>query len=329
MDAPRVAKLEDAAATADVLVSEIRMARRSFPVLAATHGVRDASSSPVFRNIRHYHKAWRLMLGYLNSSAVVLDASTEERTKQTWRTYEQWVFLQLAAAFRRAGLQCSSQRDFVTALSRDRFTIDLQRGTRLVFVAPDDRRVVMRYEPWVFSRKVASDLGETVYQGSDSDVPWSPDMLLEFMRPIGDTRFGLEYAVVVDAKYVRQLRDTHREQCLKYMKIRSVETGEMIRWYGPPRDLRHRDTSLSWALWVLYLRPSCQIRSRMRSQLMPYRSLSTAPWHTWASNRVSLALVSNNTAVQGASGRGLRQVEAHDASWRPATIRMRIQRQSG
>lgn len=228
VDAPRVARLENAAVLADRLASQIRMARRSFPVAAALRSLREAGDSPVFRNIRHYHHAWRLMVGYLNSLIVAVDAGAEERTKQTWRMYEQWTFMQLASAFRRAGLRCSSQRDFVSTLSRNRFTVDLQRGTKLVFTAPDGRCVVMRYEPWVFSKKVAADLGETVYQGNEGEVPWSPDVLIEFMRPGDHGSLELEYALVVDAKYVRHLRDSHREQCLKYMKIRSVATGEAI-----------------------------------------------------------------------------------------------------
>lgn len=252
VDAPRVARLENAAALADRLASQIRMARRSFPVAATVHTViSEAGTSPVFRNARHYRQAWRLMVGYLNSSAVSVDAGTDEGTKQTWRMYEQWTFLQLASAFRRAGLSCSSQTDFVNALSRRRFTVDLQRGTRLVFVAADDRRVVMRYEPWVFSRKIAADLGETVYQGSEGEVPWSPDILIEFMRPAYGGAFELECALVVDAKYVRHLRDSHREQCLKYMRIRSVGTGEAIVrqvWLASPtaQGIALDDDGIAW-----------------------------------------------------------------------------------
>jgi hypothetical protein len=89
------------------------------------------------------------MVGYLNRSAVAADAGAEERTKQTWRMYEQW-------------------------------------------------------------------------------TTWNPDILIEFMKPAGEGVFEIEYAMVVDAKYARHLRDSHREQCLKYMKIRSVQTGEAI-----------------------------------------------------------------------------------------------------
>lgn len=250
VDAPRIARLEAAATSADRLVSQIRMARRSLPV-AAFRNLREAGFSPVFRNVRQYRQAWSLMVGYLTSSAVAVDAGNEERTKQTWRMYEQWVFMQLAAAFRKAGLRCSSQRDFVSALSQNRFTVDLQRGTRLVFAAPDERRVVMRYEPWVFSRKIAADLGETVYQGNEGEVPWSPDVLIEFMRPVGAGAFELEYALVVDAKYVRHLRASHQEQCLKYMKIRSVESGEAIVrqvWLASPtaEGITLDDEGLAW-----------------------------------------------------------------------------------
>jgi hypothetical protein len=251
VDAPRVARLEDGAALAERLASQIRTARRSFKGLAGLRSLRHAAASPVFGNVRHYREAWGLMLRYLNSSAVVVDASTEERTKQTWRMYEQWTFMQLASAFRRAGLRCSSQADFIKALSRNRFTVDLQRGTRIVFAAPDDRRVVMRYEPWVFSRSVAADLGETVYQGSEGEVPWSPDVLIEFLKPASDGAFELQYALVVDAKYVRHLRDSHREQCLKYMKIRNVATGEAIvrqAWLASPgvEGIVPDDDEIAW-----------------------------------------------------------------------------------
>jgi hypothetical protein len=52
MDAPRVARLEDAAALADRLASQIRLARRSFPMVAASTGLTEMRASPVFRNVR-------------------------------------------------------------------------------------------------------------------------------------------------------------------------------------------------------------------------------------------------------------------------------------
>jgi hypothetical protein len=251
VDGPRVARLEYAAAQAERLGSQIGMARRSLPVSSTSLNFRGVGTSAVFRNVRYYREVWLLIVGYLNKMAVAVDVGTEERTKQTWRMYEQWTFLQLASAFRHAGLRCSSQRDFVNSLSRNRFTVDLQRGTRLVFSAPDGRRVVMRYEPWVFPRRVAAELGDTVYQGSEGAIPWSPDVLIEFMSPAADGRFELDYALVVDAKYVRHLRVSHREQCLKYMKIRSVQTSEAIVkqvWLASPmaEGVTLDDEGIAW-----------------------------------------------------------------------------------
>ena len=109
----------------------------------------------------------------------------------------------------------------------------------------------MRYEPWVFGRRFAASLGETIFQGRDEETPWSPDVLIEFMKPAGRDAFMLEYAVVVDAKYVRHLRDNHWEQCRKYMQIRSVESGEAIVkqvWLAKPsvEGISLDDPGLVW-----------------------------------------------------------------------------------
>jgi hypothetical protein len=228
MDAPRIARLDSAATTADDLAKKVRMAQQLFPLKGLSDQFRAEASTPIFRNVRHYRQAWQIMMDYKNSSTVTVDSGTEERTKQTWRMYEQWVFLQIAAAFRNSGLRCSSQRDFINAVSKNRFTVDLQRDTRIVFAAPDGHRIVMRYEPWIFSRQIADGKGDTVYQGNDNDVPWSPDILIEFLKPSAEGGIQLVYAIVVDAKYARYPRNEHWSQVQKYMRIRSVATNDAI-----------------------------------------------------------------------------------------------------
>jgi len=61
--------------------------------------------------------------------------------------YEQWVFLQVAAACEEIGLRPSSHESLFRRLGAHLFTVDLRRGTRLGFTSTDGRIVIIRYEP--------------------------------------------------------------------------------------------------------------------------------------------------------------------------------------
>lgn len=248
---PRRERLQQAGDVAETILARLRLATRAFSRVGAYNLTRGVPDTPVFRNVAAYHRIWRIMRRYLSESAVTVDTGPEERLKQTWRMYEQWVFLQIAGALRESGLQCVNQEDFVAELSRHRFTVDLQRDARLVFTADQGERIVLTYEPTIYPKPIAQHAGGSVYLGASSTKPWSPDVLVEIFRPSAAGPLTLTYAVVVDAKYTRN--PTRRlEDCLKYLKIRSTETdGAVVRqiWVAAPNDsgIVPDDAAITWS----------------------------------------------------------------------------------
>jgi hypothetical protein len=196
------------------------------------------------------------MREYLRRTTILLEHSLDERSKPTWRMYEQWVFLQIAAACEELGLRPSSHDSLFRRLGTHLFTVDLRRGTRLGFTAADGRVVLLRYEPWIFSRDIARRNAEAVFQGRDGEAPWSPDVLIEvFEPPAPGLPPRLTLAIVVDAKYARRLEEHHWQDTGKYQMIRDTETGtQIVRqvWVAIPGEVDEsgmvafRDQSVSW-----------------------------------------------------------------------------------
>lgn len=268
-DAPKIDRLEDAQDTAEQMLDQIKKTLQIKP-LNCTQGFADQlKATPIFKNISSYHAIWNVMMEYLLSSAVLIDAGAEERNKQTWRMYEQWVFLQLASGLRAIGLQCISEKEFVRQLARDRFTIDLQRDTTLSFLSIDNRRIVLRYEPWIFSKSIAEANGDSLYHGIGRELAWSPDVLLEVFEEKGAGKEELVYAVIIDAKYAKKINENyHWDNVLKYQEIKSILTDKQIVyqvWLAYPGDdnIHCPDETITWSIDG----PTCGCTDFLRGEL--------------------------------------------------------------
>jgi len=256
VDVPKLRKLERAKGRADILEGQIRAALTT----DCLRGVRPRFAypdTPVFRNIESYYRLSAIMHEYLNSALIVLDEGDEERLKSTSRLYEQWVFLQLAAAFKRVGLTCVSRDGMLNRVRRYRYTLDIDRGASLTFAAKDGWLIVVRFEPWILPKAVAEQRRDTVYRSSQQ-IAWSPDILIEFSaKELDGKRSGLcvVYAVVVDAKYTTHVGRNHRKTIGKYFDIRSTLTNRQIVrqvWVAAPchevdHEIRMWDTELAWS----------------------------------------------------------------------------------
>lgn len=256
IDVPRIRKLHEARARAKGLVGQISDAltadclKRVIPRFSC-------ADTPVFRNVETYYRASTLMSQFLNAALVVLDEGNEERLKSTHKLYEQWVFVQLAAAFRTAGLTCVSREGMLNQVRRYRYTLDIDRGASLTFLAENGWYIVIRYEPWILPETVARQRRDTVYRESRS-YAWSPDVLIEFCIPkasgTGTKVPSVEYAIVIDAKYARAIREHHRSRVEKYLDIRSTASRRQIVrqvWIAAPStELRDEismwDPSVDW-----------------------------------------------------------------------------------
>lgn len=209
--------------------------------------------TPVFNHVAPYRRLRYAARRYLRSSLAVLDVGLDLRSKATSRMYEQWVFLQVATAFLRAGLSGSAVEQLIRQVEgARRFVVDLQHGTAIELQAPDDRVLKIRYEPHVFGRETARARGDSVYRGSAAESPWSPDVLIEFLRLREDRSHDLEAAVVVDAKYSRRPSEDQWHSAAKYHQIRHVRSGKQVVrqvWLahpGVPEAIRPRDPAVSW-----------------------------------------------------------------------------------
>ncbi len=255
-DQPKLDKLNDAIARAQRIDRALR-GMLELPFLRQQRAVSPREPTPIFRYVLNYHRFWESMRDYLQRSTLLLEHSLDERSKPTWRMYEQWVFLQVAAACEDAGLRPSSHDSLFRRLGSQLFTVDLRRDTRLGFTAADGRRVLLRYEPWIVSRELAQRSGDSLFQGREGEAPWSPDVIMEFFdAPTSAGAGRLVLAIVIDAKYTSRIETHHWEGTSKYQMIRDTESGaQIVRqvWVASPtppergQAVRFRDPSVTWS----------------------------------------------------------------------------------
>lgn len=248
-DRPRLERLIGAREEGKRLLTSI-VAARNLECLAGLRPSHAAPGGPLFDHVGPYRRIRHVMLGYLGTSVVLLQEAGEERSKSTSRMYEQWVFIQLVAALRACGLECSQLKGLVEKRGRDRFVLDLDRGTAVTFVSPLGRRVRVRYEPWIFPQAAARDRGETMYRGRTGETAWSPDILVEILA-LGHVD-EVESAVVIDAKYSVRLRDEQYASTSQYLEIRRVRDSAQITrqlWLAHPGEVDGvvpRDPFVRW-----------------------------------------------------------------------------------
>jgi hypothetical protein len=254
-DVPRLARLREQLERTEQLRVQMAIALQIEPIRHAQPVFR-ITDTPVFRNVEPYRRIQHEMTRYLTTGLVMIDDGFDERIKSTSKMYEQWVFLQLAAALRAVGLTCCSRRGLLHTSRMFRFTLDIDRGACVTFEAGPGRSVSLRYEPWIMPEQSAKQTAETVYRGRSGQSSWSPDILLEVLRTdeASDRPSDVEYAVVIDAKYARAIRDHHWDSTNKYLEIRSTRKDRQVvrqLWLAYPGEdvqkaISMRDPKLQW-----------------------------------------------------------------------------------
>jgi hypothetical protein len=254
-EGPKIARLQEIIDAGEGIVTEIRRAMQNFAVPVTRMSRQDflgSLNSPYFRNHRHYARAARLMRGFLNTTAVVVEQGDAEGAKSIETIFEQWVFFQISAACQAAGLRCISHKSIFEPIARDRFSVDLERNAGIDFAATDGRVVRLRYEPTILRLQAAQGI-DSVYQEQSSSA-WTPDIVVEVLVPGRDPRdYRLAYVAVIDAKYTTEGRVWDRlEKIEKYREIRSVDTGNQIArqvWVAASIDasLQPRDKAVAWS----------------------------------------------------------------------------------
>lgn len=222
IDMPKLQRLKIASGRAKELAERIRSAEQ-LEFLRGLAGELRAPNGPIFSNVLPYRRFRDDMLQYLGTSLAILDEGVEERTKSTGHMYEQWVFLQVLAALRQCGLSPLSQDGLLTRAQRHRFTVDIERGTRVSFRCLDGRTLVVRYEPWIHPAPLARSRYDTVYRGISGENSWCPDILIEVLTESNrHEQARLDYAVAIDAKYTKRISQQHQDGVRKYNEIRST-----------------------------------------------------------------------------------------------------------
>jgi hypothetical protein len=254
IDTPRMERLQIANGRARDLAERIRGAEK-VDFLRGLAGELRVPHGPVFSNVLSYRRFRDEMLRYLGASLAILDEGVEERAKSTGRMYEQWIFLQVLAALRACGLSPLSQEGLLTRSRRHRFTIDIERGTRVYFRCPDGRYVNVRYEPWIHPATLARSLHDTVYRGRSGENSWCPDVLIEVLTESSDRLkpARLDYAIVIDAKYTSRINPRHQDGVRKYNEIRSTDDDRpavMQVWLAHPGDdgITPWDDAVEWTV---------------------------------------------------------------------------------
>lgn len=252
---PKIARLREIVDACEGTMSEIHRAIQSFAVPVTRMGRQDFLASfngPFFRSHQRYARAARLMLAFLNNTAIVVEQGDAEGAKSIETIFEQWVFFQVSAALQAAGLSCISHNSIFEPIARDRFSVDLDRNAAIDFEAGDKRIVRLRYEPTILPREAAQGM-DSLYRGNSAS-PWTPDIVLEILAPSADLRdYRLAYAAVIDAKYTTVGNVWDRlEKIEKYREIRSVDTdGQIARqvWVVAPisASLQPRDGAVTWS----------------------------------------------------------------------------------
>ena len=249
-DIAKLDRLQGAIAESKLIQQQMRLAL-ALPPFRGLHPRLGSLNTPIFNHVLSYKRFRDESLAYLRNAVAVLDEGVEERSKATHRMYEQWVFLQVLAALREVGLIPMSQEALLSKSLRNRFTIDLDRGTRVIFQSRDGRSVSVRYEPWIYPKGVAQAAHDSVYKGKRGDVPWSPDLLIEIFSADGAGATQAEYAVVIDAKYSNVITEDQKRSVSKYFDIRGVEDDRPLVkqvWIVHPgdEDVTPWDDAISW-----------------------------------------------------------------------------------
>jgi len=250
IDTPKMGRLQTASYRARDLAERIRGAER-LDFLRGLSAELRVPHGPIFSNVLPYRRFRDELLRYLGASLAILDEGLEERAKSTARMYEQWIFLQVLAALRACGLIPLSQEGLLTRSRRHRFTIDIERGTRVSFRCPDGRSVNVRYEPWIHPVTLARSLHDTVYRGRTGENSWCPDVLIELLASPDDRSTRLDYAIVIDAKYTSRINPRHQDSVRKYNEIRSTDDDRPVVkqvWLAHPSDegITPWDEAVEW-----------------------------------------------------------------------------------
>ena len=157
----------------------------------------------------------------------------------------------MLSAFSHLGLTGESWTGLFRQRGRERFTLDLDKNTSVVFACPDGWKVRVRYEPVVRPRHEAIAQGDSIFFPALRSVR-TPDVVIEICHPVGTTgKHEVFYAAVVDSKYSRSIDDRKWDEVRDYLSFRATSSGRQVvkqLWLAFPSEtgVQPLDASVTW-----------------------------------------------------------------------------------
>ena len=178
-----------------------------------------APESTQFAENDYYLEAANIVLRYLRDlSHWGGTFGSPFRAKKNSRMYEQWVLVQLVAAFAECGLEVTTWDEVLGRSVGASFGVDFARNTTFAAKLCEGCEVVIRYEPWILPKDASWKFpSESLCHFGGGN--WSPDIVIELRGAKGQAL----YALAMDAKYSRRPTKEMRESVLKYARIRTTE----------------------------------------------------------------------------------------------------------
>lgn len=182
----------------------------------------------MFSRSTEYRELEGLMLRHLRHHAQWVEGDSFNNIgKLTSTLYEQWCYLMIVDAFRDAGVQLSDWNGNIDDVLKGRFTIDFARGLRFESEMTPSLRLRISYQPWIHNLETARRLLSPLYRGGTDVVSWSPDIVLEVCT-LQNGSWAPVYAVVLDSKYSRRIRDDQWSATGKYLEIRATHNRRQV-----------------------------------------------------------------------------------------------------
>lgn len=226
-DLPMIARLRAAIQDAEAAGDSIDQMLRS-QVLGKTRAAFVPVQGGMFGRSAEYRELELLMLRHLRHHAQWVEGDSFNNIgKLTSTLYEQWCYLRIVDAFRDADVQLADWNGNIDDPSKGRFTIDFARGLRFEGEMTPSLRLRISYQPWIHNLETARRLLSPLYRGGADVVSWSPDIVLEVCT-LQNNSWAPIYAVVLDSKYSRRIRDDQWSATSKYLEIRATHNRRQV-----------------------------------------------------------------------------------------------------
>lgn len=245
-DLPMISRLESAIEDARMAVAMVQ-GMLELPLLTNVKAEFVPVQGGMFGRGPDYRDLENLMIRHLRDHANWVEGDSFNNIgKLTSTVYEQWCYLKIVDAFREAGVQMEDWNGSIDHTAKGRFTIDFTRG--MCFEGPITPSLWLKisYQPWIHNLETARRLATSLYRGGSDGVSWSPDIVLELCTHQSGT-WAPVYAVVLDSKYSRRIRDSQWSATGKYLEIRATHNRRQVcrqLWLMAPTPAEHKLRSL-------------------------------------------------------------------------------------